>query len=757
MAHTPFALRTRGRQRHAMMETVLPSQPATFQPSALICENAIEKVCKSLLDSMISIVENDTLSHDMHQSKSKDEESAWEEEYDAPVGDEEEAAEVTAEGEESKHDDSTDDAMDGGANPSTNPSATVAEGEEAKDGEKDDAMDGRAAPSASPSANPSTNPSATEEEGGEAKDGEKDDAMDGGAAPSASPSVNTSTNPSEDGDVQMLLEKVNSDQPKTRDELNQLLRETEDRLGREDTNEAFASKLCATGGAAYFLVRISVVNTTWMFCVNKLLYLVPDYAPQLVKEGIYTRLLKFGGCKNPNARVQSRKIIIKLIKLLSTNPDGLDLGKIVAMHHGAVPFVAKGIEDNWSPHAESIFAKFDAAKKAQTWIQLEENFAARGDWGDWGKDSSGFPVYSSATLADLVKPGRHPAHGHWPIHTSVYPSVKDAHNQYRDNVIDEIIGAFKNDIDQPHMPSLVKAANTCGLRGTPSQVLERLAPHVKREYDRLKRYFDRDTSSELSKRETLRRQQRLAKLLKAYHMLFRPEERIKKQFVRVMPEGMLPPPPSPPPPPDVSKPAPALMPPGASAPPLALMPPAAAAAAVAPPPAMVASPPAAAAPPPPSLEEYLRRRVRPRTDCDKCDIARGPDASVRIEFGNGAKNKCASLKRACPLAAHAISLADDGVPLVEEYGRTFNVKNVKVEGKITKRKKFRHFMQNEYGVGPLGKDPYHKVTLYNPAGVSADLALEGCEVKLKLKFHAWTCTPTSEGGTKDNYMGFKIV
>ena len=33
-------------------------------------------------------------------------------EYDAPVGDEEGAAEATAEGEESKHDDSTDDAMD---------------------------------------------------------------------------------------------------------------------------------------------------------------------------------------------------------------------------------------------------------------------------------------------------------------------------------------------------------------------------------------------------------------------------------------------------------------------------------------------------------------------------------------------------------------------------------------------------------------------------------------------------------------------
>ena len=107
----------------------------------------------------------------------------------------------------------------------------------------------------------------------------------------------------------MLLEKVNSDQPMTRDELRQILREIKDRLWREDTNEAFASKLCATGGAAYFLVRESVINKTWMFCVNKLLYLVPDYAPQLVKEGIYTLLLKYGGLKNPDARVQSRKIM----------------------------------------------------------------------------------------------------------------------------------------------------------------------------------------------------------------------------------------------------------------------------------------------------------------------------------------------------------------------------------------------------------------------------------------------------------------
>ena len=127
---------------------------------------------------------------------------------------------------------------------------------------------------------------------------------------------------------------------------------------------------------------------------------------------------------------------------------------------------------------------------------------------------------------------------------------------------------------------------------------------------------------------------------------------------------------------------------------------------------------------------------------------------MRIDFGKDAKNKCASGKRACPQAAHAISLADDGVRLVEAYEKTFKVP---VGGPNIKRQKFRHFMQDKYKVGPLGVAPTHKVTLYHPAGVSADLALEGCEVKLKLKFHAWTCTPTSKAGTKDNYMGFEIV
>ena len=330
-----------------------------------------------------------------------------------------------------------------------------------------------------------------------------------------------------------------------------------------------------------------------------------------------------------------------------------------------------------------------------------------------------------------------------------------AFKAYYTHAMKELENAFHKGHAQPHYATLVNVAMLCDERGSPEEILARLGHRLEQFGLRVRQQFSKD-SSVSEHRDHGFRMERLQKCVLTLTKPTMCPRGVVDQFAKAMPvteslPALMPP--------ETSAPPLALMPPAAAAaaaaaaPPLALMPPAAAAAAVAPPPAMVASPPAAAAPPP-SLYEFLRVHVLPRTECDKCDIARGPDASVRIDFGNDAKNKCASLKRACPLAAHAISLVDDGVPLVEEYETKFNVK---AEGKIIKRQKFRHFMQNEYGVGPLGKDPSHKVTLYNPAGVSADLALEGCEVKLKLKFHAWTCTPTSEGGTKDNYMGFKIV
>eukprot|EP00966_Prymnesium_polylepis_P192493 4461662-Prymnesium_polylepis.1 len=185
------------------------------------------------------------------------------------------------------------------------------------------------------------------------------------------------------------------------------------------------------------------------------------------------------------------------------------------------------------------------------------------------------------------------------------------------------------------MESLVAAATYLGLKGKSNAtdpkdakleaangVLKALAPHLKHERDRLMAVWDRDTE-ESDKTVLLTRRRTLASLFKAWNMLLRPEERIKKQFVKAMPDQMLPPPPAPPPPAARACVTMWVPHPGGSAPlqpPPVLMPPAASAAVV-----PFVPPPAA----PPPLNEYLSCRVFPRIDCAKCVVARGQDASVR--------------------------------------------------------------------------------------------------------------------------------
>eukprot|EP00966_Prymnesium_polylepis_P075245 1745605-Prymnesium_polylepis.1 len=64
-------------------------------------------------------------------------------------------------------------------------------------------------------------------------------------------------------------------------------------------------------------------------------------------------------------------------------------------------------------------------------------------------------------------------------------------------------------------------------------------------------------------------------------------------------------------------------------------------------------------------------------------------------------------------------------------------------------------MKTTFGVGPLGKAPHYKVTLYNPPHVKAHLSVEDGSVKLDLASFGYTAT--SEQGNKDNYMGFSVV
>ena len=184
-------------------------------------------------------------------------------------------------------------------------------------------------------------------------------------------------------------------------------------------------------------------------------------------------------------------------------------------------------------------------------------------------------------------------------------SMDSALTLYRVQVCSELEEAFANDVKEPYMDTLVKVATLLGLKGEPNDVLVALAPHMKARIDRLKELGERD---EPDKEEERRRRNKSVRLNKAWNMLLRPLERIKKRFKKAMPPSMLPPPPTSAVAAAPAAPAATLALPMASAAgraassqPLALMPP--------------VTQPASSAPlalPPPSPTSYLRRRVRPR-------------------------------------------------------------------------------------------------------------------------------------------------
>ena len=105
-----------------------------------------------------------------------------------------------------------------------------------------------------------------------------------------------------------------------------------------------------------------------------------------------------------------------------------------------------------------------------------------------------------------------------------------------------------------------------------------------------------------------------------------------------------------------------------------------------------------------------------------------------------------SAKRSCPLASHAISATEDGVPLLKNYESEYGVK-------ITnKKQKVCAFMQSKYNVERIGQSPSYKVTLYSPPRVDAALAVTGGAIKLGLSVHGYQAVTTS----KDNFMGFFV-
>eukprot|EP00966_Prymnesium_polylepis_P332452 7387955-Prymnesium_polylepis.1 len=301
-----------------------------------------------------------------------------------------------------------------------------------------------------------------------------------------------------------------------------------------------------------------------------------------------------------------------------------------------------------------------------------------------------------------------------------------AYQLYEKNVLKGIELAFQNDHRNPHMETLHRAAEFCGLEGSADFVLKGLAPHVEHRIAMLWKKRQIKPSIVVDKQNDLDHQRLVARMKKAWGMLRRPEERIKKQFDR----SALPP--------DVQ-----LTEPAQELQALELQ---------APPALAVATTATATAPSAPCLARYLRGRVLPRADCAKCEVARGTDASVRECFASeGGKGhvRDPSLKRACPLAAHAISAAGDGVPLVEAYEREYGVKIP------NKKQKFVDYMKLTFGVDRLGKPPSYKVTLYTPPCVTTDVSVEGDTVKLDLVANGFK--KTSEQGTKDNFMGFQVI
>lgn len=110
------------------------------------------------------------------------------------------------------------------------------------------------------------------------------------------------------------------------------------------------------------------------------------------------------------------------------------------------------------------------------------------------------------------------------------------------------------------------------------------------------------------------------------------------------------------------------------------------------------------------LYAYLKEHIVPRDGCERCEVARGADASVRHLFSKeGGYGKCrdVSIKRACTHLEHAITWQQDIEPLVEEF-------EVKKKQRVTyKRQKALDFMKNCYGVEPVGSAPHNVVTLYS--------------------------------------------
>ena len=527
--------------------------------------------------------------------------------------------------------------------------------------------------------------------------------------------------------VRWLMEYHEKDPRPSFDDVKAMAKKAQGLLEDPQQQEHFAKELWAASAGISSLLKD---HPSVARLVAPIVHLVPAFAIKLSAfDGIYSCLLV--------QTTSDFRDCAEFVLNAMISPDGkLDLRQVDKMVTEGVPWIAKTLISAYSNDFTKIILRRLTARSrsgakgamnlaAQVYMKMiEKEVNPTWKWR-WEGFSTPKPEWS---LDDIVFASRNDH-----INGTCYfpPEIELLYNWYQLAVGKKLEDAFKNDVGKPFMPSLVEVAGVCQLHGPPDQVLKALATHLEREIRRADRNIKRLVDEDVSKQTTQSENRRRARLTKAYDMLRLPPPKLQKQFQAIW--------------------APILPPAAAPA-----TPPEAPHAALHAPPTMpvVTSPPpvVSSTPQPPSLDEYLARHIQPRTDCDKCEVARGPDASVRSLFGSeggSGRLRNIALKRACPVATHAISAAVDGVPLLDKYERDYGKKV------SSKKQKVCDFMERIYGVERLGQPPSYKVTLYTPPRVGASISLEGGNIKLKLS--AFGYEPTTEQGSKDNYMGFAVV
>lgn len=474
--------------------------------------------------------------------------------------------------------------------------------------------------------------------------------------------------------------------------------------------DAFALKASRTDNLASALVFLTGKGASLAsICAHRVIQRAPSFVKQLRDVPHATSYFLRRAVNSEGEASYASTIVLLAMTTHNTNvaqPDLHDLRlriKTIGDDHNAVAFLARSIKLGITNRCiEEVFDTLDEVRKVRVYLTLtEEETSALTS----GNSFSWIQLGYRADVSDRLNFQRLDYMIAHYSETAFPPVLRRAYLLYKKHVGQKLAAAFENDVHRPYCLLLREVAAYCGFEGPPSEVLSRLAPHMQREKERVRHHYKFNALA-VDKPGAYRQQLVLTRLQKAYSMLRYPGNRLLKQVAKAGGDA-----------PKPSNPE------------------------TAPPPSFAA---------PPTINEYVRRYIRPRTDCVKCVAARGSDATVRSLFaseGGSGRTRNVSMKRACPLQDHAISAANDGVPILAQYEREFGV-NIPM-----KKRRFVTFMQEEFNVERLGQPPNFQVSLYKAPQVTTSITLSDGNVKLRLVPVGYQ--PVSR--SKDNYMGFESV